>query len=893
MIVKQLYAEPLSQASYLIADEVSGNAVIVDPLRDAGQYAKAADVAGLTIVGVILTHFHADFLAGHLELSAMTGAWIGLGDRARAGFEARLLSDGERIELGDVVLEILATPGHTPESISVLVYEHADDEIAHSVLTGDSLFVGDVGRVDLQASFGADPIELAHEQYETIQHRFMSLPDEVRVLPAHGAGSACGKNISTERQSTIGHERATNPNCQPMPAADFVAIITAGQPPVPCYFVEDARMNRESHPLFDETGMPRSLDPEEARDLVRRGALTLDTREPDVFVAGHIVGSLNVPLAGRFAETAGMFLDYAGAPIVLVTDAGDERDAVRQLARIGFDNVAGFVASNALIEPALLESLVTIERLEPDDYEAERASARPSVLVDVRNPGEFETTSIPGADNIPLSQLPRHAAKILAIGGKVLVNCASGWRSAVGSSYLRSVGVDAVDLRGGINAWSRTRDEAVLPLIGAGLEVPVIGGGVRRYINLDYAASTPALEVVARHVTEVLPYYASVHRGAGYASQVSTAAYENARNVVGDFVGAGDDDIVVFTRNTTDSLNLLASVVPGDVVVLDIEHHADLLPWLNRGGRVVKAAPTIRETLQRLERELASKPAALLALVGASNVTGETMPLRTFSELAHRYGARLSVDGAQLVPHRRVDMTADGIDYLSFSGHKIYAPFGAGALVGRRDWLDEGDPYLLGGGAVERVRLESTTWRTGPARHEAGSPNVIGTVALAEAVRAISRLNPSDWYAHEATLRDRLVAGLGVIPGVETLRIFSDSEQPVGVVSFTVGGADVGLIAAALAAEHGIGVRDGRFCAHPLLEHLGVEGPALRVSFGVGSRSADIDTFLQALAGLVSDGPAFDYEIVDGQWIPVDDARPRPEWSPELDPAMVQYGCAV
>jgi selenocysteine lyase/cysteine desulfurase/glyoxylase-like metal-dependent hydrolase (beta-lactamase superfamily II)/rhodanese-related sulfurtransferase len=892
MIVKQLYTESLSQASYVIGDEESGQAIVVDPLRDVAQYLREAAADDLAIVGVVLTHFHADFLAGHLELSAASGAWIGLGDRARAEFDARLLADGERIALGELALEIMATPGHTPESISVLVYEHSGDEVPRAVLTGDSLLVGDVGRVDLQASFGADPIALAGEQYDTIQRRLMSLPDSVRVLPGHGAGSACGKNLSPDRESTIGRERSMNPCCQPMPADEFVGIITAGQLPVPSYFAENARLNRERHPIFDEDRAPRRLSATDAKEAVREGVRILDTRDVDAFAAGHINGALNVPLRGRFAETSGMFLDYAGEPIVVIVDDGDEQESVRELARIGFDRVGGFVPAGELVESGLLESLVAVERVEPEDYEAMRSSAERPVLVDVRNPGEWEAGAIPGSLNIPLAQLARRLPEISG-GQRVLVNCASGWRSGVAASFLRAAGVDASDLRGGYEAWDRHRNGSVLPLVGADLQVPVLGGGERRYINLDYAASTPALERVIRHISEVLPYYASVHRGAGYASQVSTAAYENARRTVGDIVGAGDDDVVVFTRNTTDGLNLLASVVPGDTVVLDIEHHADLLPWQARRARVVEAARTVAETLERLERELLSAPAALLAVTGASNVTGETMPLRRLASLAHRHGARLSVDGAQLVPHRQVDMAADGIDYLAFSGHKIYAPFGAGVLVGRRDWLDAGEPYLRGGGAVERVRIEGATWKTGPARHEAGSPNVIGAIALAEALRTMTELDVRRRYAHEDGLRVRLLAGLAPLPGVTVLRIFSDAEDAVGVVSFTVANADAGLIAAALAAEWGIGVRHGKFCAHPLLDRLGVEGSALRVSFGIGSRPADVDAFLLAFTGLLDHGPMFEYERVDGQWAPSGDMRPRPDWSPELDPAVVRYGCAV
>ncbi|MDQ1597078.1 MAG: hypothetical protein QOI70_502 [Microbacteriaceae bacterium] len=439
----------------------------------------------------------------------------------------------------------------------------------------------------------------------------------------------------------------------------------------------------------------------------------------------------------------------------------------------------------------------------------------------------------------------------------------------------------------------------LLPVIGGELRVPLIDGSDARYVNLDYAASSPALAVVAQHVTEVLPLYASVHRGAGYASQISTAAYEHARRTVGDFVGARQDDLVIFTRNTTDSLNLLASVVPGDTVVLDIEHHANLLPWIaphgheNRTGRIVMAGAMIEETLSRVDAELAAAPAALLTVTGASNVTGETLPLRRLASIAHRRGTRLAVDGAQLIPHRRLSLALDGVDYLAFSGHKTYAPFGAGVLVGRRDWLDAGEPYLRGGGAVTRVTLDEAGWRTGSARHEAGSPNVIGVAALARALQELATLDVAAWMGHEAALREQLVSGLSDLPSVRVLRVFPDSTEPVGVVSFSVDGVDSRLLATALSAEWGIGVRDGKFCSHPLLERLGITEPAVRASVGVGSRRADVDVLLEALGRFLAEGPAWQYELVGGHWVAAEDHRPRPGWAPELGDDRGYYGCAV
>src|SRR3954470_10384542 len=407
----------------------------------------------------------------------------------------------------------------------------------------------------------------------------------------------------------------------------------------------------------------------------------------------------------------------------------------------------------------------------------------------------------------------------------------------------------------------------LLPLVGAETVVPLVPSGTARYVDLDAAASSRALTSVAERAQEALPLYASVHRGAGYLSQVSTALYESARSTVGSFVGARPDDVCVFTRHTTDALNLLAGCVPAGaaVLVLDCEHHADLLPWQRRGPvTVLPTAGTVVETLRALGAELAAAPYVLVAVTGASNVTGEALPVDDVVRLAHAAGARVLVDGAQLVPHRRFSLAGSGADYVAFSGHKTYAPFGSGALVGRRDWLDEAPAYLAGGGAVAEVTVEETRWVAAPHRHEGGSPNVLGAVALAAACEALTGLPEGALAAHESALRERLVDGLAALPGVRVLRIWPDSTEPTGVVSFAVDGADPGLVAAYLSAEHGIGVRDGRFCAHPLLTRLGVPEGALRASVGVGTTSADVDRLLGGLAGSLGSGPAVAYARVDG-----------------------------
>jgi selenocysteine lyase/cysteine desulfurase len=415
-------------------------------------------------------------------------------------------------------------------------------------------------------------------------------------------------------------------------------------------------------------------------------------------------------------------------------------------------------------------------------------------------------------------------------------------------------------------------------------------------VNLDYAASAPALPTVVEQVSTLLPLYSSVHRGAGYPSAVSTAAYEAARTEIGSFVGARTDDVVVITRNSTDSLNLLASAVPGPVVHLDIEHHANLLPWQARGARVVRARATVTATLSAVATELARERAALLAVTGASNVTGECLPLDELAALAHSHGARVAIDGAQLVPHRRVNIAASGVDYLAFSGHKLYAPFGAGALVGRRDWLDAAAPYLAGGGAVRRVTLAGTTWTDSPARHEAGTPNVVGAVAIAAACRAIAALPPGTVTAHENALLQRLTEGLNSVAGVHVPRLWPGQVDRVGVVTFTVPGVPAELVAQYLSAEHGIGVRDGRFCAHPLVDRLTADGSgtttAVRASVGLGSRLADVERLVHALARLCDHGPAWTYAGADGDYLPSPDPRGLPSWlgATAPEPASARAG---
>jgi glyoxylase-like metal-dependent hydrolase (beta-lactamase superfamily II)/rhodanese-related sulfurtransferase len=450
----QHYLDCLSQASYVIGDPTSGRAVVVDPRRDVDEYVADAKEHGFTVEAVINTHFHADFLAGHLELAERTGAWIGYGWRAETEYPIRKLADGERISLGEVTLQIMETPGHTPESISILVFERPEDLIPYGVLTGDALFVGDVGRPDLLASAGVTAQELGAMLYDSVHRKLLALPDTVRVFPAHGAGSACGKNLSTERWSTIGMQRLTNYACRPMKEAEFVGLVTAGQPPAPGYFSYDADLNRRNRGLFDAHRASRPLGEEEFARLRARGAVVLDARDPLAFAAGHLVDSVNVPIDGRFAEQVGSVLT-PDDEILVVAPEGRAPETVTRLARIGFDRVLGHAADPEWLFLAHPEEMRQAARLTTDTLRAELASAHPPVVLDVRNASEREHGRfIPGALHIPLTELVARRTELPA-GRRVVVHCGGGNRSSVAASLLRAYGrTEVYDLIGGYHAWA-------------------------------------------------------------------------------------------------------------------------------------------------------------------------------------------------------------------------------------------------------------------------------------------------------------------------------------------------------------------------------------------------------------------------------------------------------
>jgi len=452
MFFQQYYLQCLSQATYLVGDESTGRAIVIDPRRDITQFLADAEAHGLTIEGVINTHFHADFVAGHLEMAQATGAWIAYGQQAEADYEFHRLQHGQHVSLGTVEIEVLETPGHTWESITLLVRETTNDDPAIA-LTGDTLFVGDVGRPDLAVSVGASKDELARALYRSLHDVLLTLPDDTLVYPAHGAGSACGKNISSELHSTIGAQRSMNPAVQPMSESEFVELITSGQPAIPGYFDLDAVLNRRERPLLRTSDELRTLTPVQVRSAIADGAVVLDARSPDEFAEQHLAGSLNIGIDGRFAETAGMMLGEHDRTVIIAPSRRAAEAALR-LGRVGLDRVVGVVEDSAAVFAELSDQTTSSTRVTVDELER-KLSDDGVTVVDVRNPGERELGAIPGSRHIPLAELARRHQEL---GGEedIVVHCAGGWRSSVAASLLRQYGHHPVaDLLGGYDAWQQ------------------------------------------------------------------------------------------------------------------------------------------------------------------------------------------------------------------------------------------------------------------------------------------------------------------------------------------------------------------------------------------------------------------------------------------------------
>lgn len=455
MILQQFYLPCLSHASYVVADEATRAAFVVDPQRDVERYLEFARERGLTIEGVILTHFHADFVAGHLELAARVGARIYLGARAQPAFAHAALADGERIERGALSITALATPGHTPEGICLLV---ADAGTPRALLTGDTLFIGDVGRPDLMASRGVSAEQLARALWKSLRERILPLPDDIVVYPAHGAGSACGKNMSKDLSATLGAQKAVNWALRATDEDAFVRELTSDQPAAPAYFGYDAALNREQRPTLEQSlalalaPLPLARVLELAAPAAKpEPALVLDTREPDAFAAGHLAGSLNIGLSGKYASWAGALVSPQ-RPIVLVCAPGQERESALRLGRIGYDRVLGFLDGGIGALAARPDLVRRTERRDAVAFELERRLPGSAVL-DVRERGERPAGSIANSLHIPLGELARRAHE-LPRDRRLLVHCAGGYRSMIAASVLEAAGLTNVaDLVGGFGAW--------------------------------------------------------------------------------------------------------------------------------------------------------------------------------------------------------------------------------------------------------------------------------------------------------------------------------------------------------------------------------------------------------------------------------------------------------
>lgn len=459
MILKQFYLNCLAHASYLIGDEATGTAAVVDPQRDIDRYLEFAAEHNLKIKHVFLTHLHADFVAGHLELRDRVGATIYLGSKAQAEYRFTPLSDGSDVEFGRVRLKALETPGHTPESISILVYDlNRSDSEPYAVLTGDTLFVGDVGRPDLRAALGWSATDLGALLFDSLQSKLLPLPDASLVYPAHGAGSLCGKAISKETVSTIGEQRRLNYALQPMTKKAFIEIVTADQPDAPPYFVYDAVLNSKERPTLTEA-LERELNPldlDAVLALQADGAQILDTREPEEFGAAHLAGSINIGLGGQYATWAGTVLDHAH-PIVIIAAPGRENESAIRLGRIGFDHIAGYLRNGLQSLEARPELIAFTERLSSQFAAELLSSSQPPVFLDVRAPREWEQKHIQGSLSVPLNHLSERLQE-LPRDRPLLVYCAGGYRSSIAASLLQKQGFHQVsEIAAGIAAWEAAK----------------------------------------------------------------------------------------------------------------------------------------------------------------------------------------------------------------------------------------------------------------------------------------------------------------------------------------------------------------------------------------------------------------------------------------------------
>lgn len=454
MLLKQYYLGCLAHASYLIADERTKVAAVVDPQRDIAQYLDDAEQGGYSIKYVFLTHFHADFLAGHIELRNRAGATIVMGARAQAEFAFQAVRDGDAIDFGDVRIRVLETPGHTPEGISLLVFDRArSDSEPQAVLTGDTLFIGDVGRPDLLASIGVTADELAEMLYHSLE-KLRQLPDETLVYPAHGAGSMCGRSLSKEAVSTIGEQKRFNYALQPMSLDEFKRLVTSDQPEAPDYFVYDAIKNRQERPDLEATLRTslRALSVDDVVRLKNQDAQLVDVREAADFEGAHLAGSINIALKGKYATWCGSMLSH-DRPIVVIAEPGSEEEAVMRLGRIGFDNVAGYLRDGMRSLATRGELIRTIARTTAPVLAEQLESTGAPWVLDVRSQKEWQAGHIAGSHNVPLPRLREHLREVPR-DRPVVVHCEGGYRSAIAASLLAEAGNENVaDLVGGIKGW--------------------------------------------------------------------------------------------------------------------------------------------------------------------------------------------------------------------------------------------------------------------------------------------------------------------------------------------------------------------------------------------------------------------------------------------------------
>jgi rhodanese-related sulfurtransferase/glyoxylase-like metal-dependent hydrolase (beta-lactamase superfamily II) len=424
---------------------------------------RDAENLGLQIRHAFLTHFHADFVAGHLELRDHCGAAIHLGSRAQAEYTFVAMKDGDRLEFPGLRLEVLETPGHTIESISILVFDlQKDPAKPHAVLTGDTLFIGDVGRPDLRASLGWSANDLGAHLYHSLHDKLLALPDETLVYPAHGAGSLCGKQLSSDTVSSLGDQRRLNYALQPMSKDEFIRLVTADQPDAPPYFTFDAILNTRERATLDNM-LEQVLHPIDLDEVLRMGdagAQILDVRDPAEYAKGHLAGSINIGLGGQYATWAGTVLDRT-KPIVIIAEPGREQEAALRLGRIGFDHVKGYMDRGMEALAGRGDLVWPTERISAPMVVEELASPDPPLLLDIRNPREWVTKHIDGSVNIPLNHLQERIAEIPR-DRRIAVHCAGGYRSSIAAGILQQYGItNLIEMAGGLAAW----DAAKLPVV--------------------------------------------------------------------------------------------------------------------------------------------------------------------------------------------------------------------------------------------------------------------------------------------------------------------------------------------------------------------------------------------------------------------------------------------